>query len=49
MADFGWEELEVKEKKEILKGIEEGISYSFPKTIEIDWTDRCNFDCYFCS
>ncbi len=49
MSDFGWEELKKEEKIEILKGIEEGSCNFYPKTIEIDWTDRCNFDCYFCS
>jgi len=48
MPEFGWDRVTEDEKEKILKGMEEGKPYQFPKSIEIDWTDRCNLECIFC-
>ena len=49
VPELGWELLSDPEKGEILAGMASGGSTLPPRTIQIDWTDRCNVDCFFCS
>lgn len=49
MPELGWELLSNPEKGEILAGMATGGTTLPPRTIQIDWTDRCNVDCFFCS
>jgi len=37
------------EKRLILEGYLSGRAPMPPRTVQIDWTDRCNADCFFCS
>ncbi len=48
MPEFGWDKVTEEDKEKILKGMKNGKIYNFPKSIEIDWTDRCNIECLFC-
>lgn len=49
MPELGWEVLEQAEKDRLLEGMATGEISGMPRTIQIDWTDRCNIDCFFCS
>lgn len=48
MPELGWEILKKDYKELILKGMKKGKLYTLPKSVEIDWTDRCNLSCLFC-
>lgn len=49
MPEIGWELFSNEEKTELLAGMASGRATLAPRTIQIDWTDRCNVDCFFCS
>ncbi len=49
MTDLGWQHLGTKEKKNILRGIRDGVAYGGPYHVEIHPADRCNIECFFCS
>jgi|GEM_PF-528173 len=49
MTEFGWDQLDRNDKALILKGMKKGRVFSGPRTMEVDWTDRCNLRCRFCS
>lgn len=49
MCDFGWPWLNQTDKEHILRGMECGQVFQTPRAVQIDWTDRCNLGCFFCS
>lgn len=49
MTDLGWKYLGTREKKNILRGIRDGVAYGGPYHVELHPADRCNIDCFFCS
>ena len=49
MTDLGWKYLGAREKKNILRGIRDGVAYGGPYHVELHPADRCNIDCFFCS
>src|SRR5262249_20297223 len=48
-SSHGWAEIEEARKREILQGIRDGAATRSPVHAELDLTDRCNVDCYFCN
>src|SRR3990172_572763 len=46
---LGWQNLTEDEEEEILLAIAGEGPARGPSHIEMDWTDRCNVDCYFCN
>lgn len=49
MPELGWETFSTREKSALLEGMASGRTTLLPRTVQIDWTDRCNIDCFFCS
>jgi len=49
MPELGWETFSPDEKAALLHGMASGETTLPPRTLQIDWTDRCNIDCFFCS
>jgi MoaA/NifB/PqqE/SkfB family radical SAM enzyme len=49
MTDLGWRYLRARDKKEILRGVRDGVAYGGPYHVELHPADRCNIDCFFCS
>jgi MoaA/NifB/PqqE/SkfB family radical SAM enzyme len=47
--DMGWRYLTADDKRNILRGIRDGVAYGGPYHVEIYPADRCNIDCFFCS
>lgn len=45
---LAWSHVTEAEKLEILRGIEDGRAYTGPLHVELQLTDRCNIDCFFC-
>ena len=45
---FGWKHLSQEEEERIARGIVENTTYGGPWALEIQPTDRCNVDCFFC-
>ncbi|HUP45196.1 MAG TPA: radical SAM/SPASM domain-containing protein, partial [Thermoanaerobaculia bacterium] len=45
----GWAEISAGDKQAIIEAIVEGKPTPGPFHIELDLTDRCNVDCYFCN
>ena len=45
MTDFGWNQLDSDDKALILKGVKTGKAFIGPRTVQIQWTDRCNLPC----
>ncbi|HEX9160506.1 MAG TPA: radical SAM protein [Thermoanaerobaculia bacterium] len=48
-ASHGWRELRDEDKQAIIDSIVSGTAPAGPMHLEIDLTDRCNVDCYFCN
>src|SRR5450759_168215 len=46
---YSWETLGAEEKNAILAGIASGEATLAPRMVELNWQDRCNIDCFFCS
>lgn len=46
---YGWAEISSERKRELIAAIAEGKPTGGPSHLELDLTDRCNVDCYFCS
>ena len=49
MPELGFEQLSTSERAALLEGMATGRTTLPPRTVQIDWTDRCNVDCFFCS
>lgn len=49
MSRYGWNYLTRRDKDRILKGIRDGVAYGGPFHLDIQPSDRCNIDCFFCS
>ena len=49
MSDLGWSYLTRRDKRDLLRGIADGVAYGGPYHVEIHPADRCNIDCFFCS
>ena len=47
--DMGWRYLTAEDKRNILRGIRDGVARGGPYHVEIYPADRCNIDCFFCS
>jgi MoaA/NifB/PqqE/SkfB family radical SAM enzyme len=47
--DMGWRYLTAEDKRNILRGVRDGVAYGGPYHVEIYPADRCNIDCFFCS
>jgi MoaA/NifB/PqqE/SkfB family radical SAM enzyme len=45
----GWAEISAADKRSIIDSIVEGKAPAGPFHLELDLTDRCNIDCYFCN
>ncbi len=45
----GWEQVSTERKLAIIDSIVNGTATSGPVHAELDLTDRCNVDCYFCN
>ena len=45
----GWAEITADDKRAIIEAVAEGKATPGPFHIELDLTDRCNVDCYFCN
>jgi len=48
-ASHGWAHVGQQRKREIIEAIVSGRATSGPVHAELDLTDRCNIDCYFCN
>jgi len=48
-GSHGWAELRPEDKRSIIDSIVAGKSPRGPLHLELDLTDRCNVDCYFCN
>lgn len=46
---YGWAEVTQERKRELIAAIVSGKPTGGPSHLELDLTDRCNVDCYFCS
>jgi MoaA/NifB/PqqE/SkfB family radical SAM enzyme len=46
---YGWAEVTKERKRELIEAIVSGKPTKGPSHLELDLTDRCNVDCYFCS
>ncbi|MGH9442280.1 MAG: radical SAM/SPASM domain-containing protein [Thermoanaerobaculia bacterium] len=46
---YSWERLTAREKDHILEAIASGMPAPPPGVVELNWQDRCNIDCFFCS
>jgi MoaA/NifB/PqqE/SkfB family radical SAM enzyme len=42
MTEFGWDQLDSGDKALILKGMKTGKTFLGPRTVQVQWTDRCN-------
>ncbi len=49
MPELGWELLSPADKDRLLHDMQAGPASMSPRSIQIDWTDRCNVACFFCS
>lgn len=49
MGNWGWSYLTARDKRAILRGIEDDAVYGGPYHVEIQPCDRCDIDCSFCS
>jgi len=47
VPELGWELLTEAEKTAIREGMATGDTPLPPRTVQIDWTDHCNIDCFF--
>lgn len=45
----GWAEITTDDKRAIIDAIVDGKTPDGPRHLELDLTDRCNIDCYFCN
>ncbi|MCU1246450.1 MAG: mftC 1 [Acidobacteria bacterium] len=48
-GSHGWNEIGADEKRAIIDAIVTGKAPKGPLHLELDLTDRCNVDCYFCN
>lgn len=48
-ATHGWATVSAERKREIIDAIVAGTATKGPVHAELDLTDRCNVDCYFCN
>lgn len=49
MSSLGWNYLTSADKRELARGIRDGVAYGGPYHVELHPADRCNIDCFFCS
>ncbi len=49
MGDWGWSHLHGADKRAILQGLLDGGVHGGPFHVEIQPSDRCDIDCFFCS
>jgi MoaA/NifB/PqqE/SkfB family radical SAM enzyme len=48
-GSHGWRELSAEDKQSIIGSIASGAAPRGPRHLELDLSDRCNVDCYFCN
>jgi MoaA/NifB/PqqE/SkfB family radical SAM enzyme len=48
-GSYGWAEITLEDKRTLIEHIVQGTPPNGPLHIELDLTDRCNVDCYFCN
>jgi len=48
-GSHGWREIDADAKRTIIESIIRGTAPRGPFHLEIDLSDRCNVDCYFCN
>jgi MoaA/NifB/PqqE/SkfB family radical SAM enzyme len=48
-GSHGWRELSAEDKRSIIGSIASGTAPRGPRHLELDLSDRCNVDCYFCN
>jgi MoaA/NifB/PqqE/SkfB family radical SAM enzyme len=48
-GSHGWAEIALEDKRQLIEHIVHGTPPRGPLHIELDLTDRCNVDCYFCN
>jgi MoaA/NifB/PqqE/SkfB family radical SAM enzyme len=48
-GSHGWRELSAEDKRSIIASIASGTAPRGPRHLELDLSDRCNVDCYFCN
>ncbi|HUO84616.1 MAG TPA: radical SAM protein [Thermoanaerobaculia bacterium] len=48
-TSHGWAEIDRERKRELIDAIRSGTATRGPVHAELDLTDRCNVDCYFCN
>src|SRR3954470_14005890 len=48
-ASHGWAHIDSARKRELIDAIVSGKATRGPLHAELDLTDRCNVDCYFCN
>src|SRR5881275_1705721 len=48
-ATHGWSHVDAARKREMIDAIVSGKATRGPLHAELDLTDRCNVDCYFCN
>ena len=48
-GSHGWREIDGAAKRRIIDAIANGTAPAGPVHLELDLTDRCNVDCYFCN
>ena len=48
-GSHGWRELSAEDKRSIIGSIASGAAPRGPRHLELDLSDRCNVDCYFCN
>ncbi len=49
MGDWGWSHLKQSDKRAILRGLSDGSVHGGPYHVELQPSDRCDIDCFFCS
>ncbi len=49
MSGLGWHHMTIRDKGQILGGLEQGRSLGGPYHVELHPTNRCNINCFFCA
>src|SRR5258708_36776479 len=48
-GSHGWREISAEDKRDVIDAIAFGRAPKGPLHLELDISDRCNVDCYFCN
>jgi MoaA/NifB/PqqE/SkfB family radical SAM enzyme len=48
-GSHGWREISAEDKRDVIDAIASGRAPKGPLHLELDISDRCNVDCYFCN